>query len=531
MPVRRRTLTTVVVAVVTVALVVAALAGLAVRYGHRGQPFVAVSPAASPVPSVTFPSSAPEPQSQIRNVVLVLADDMDWKLWREIPRLAALQAQGTTFTNYVVSESLCCPSRTTIFRGQYVHNHRVISNTVETGGGWPTFRNDGYPQDCLPVWLHDAGVTTGLVGKYLNQYPETPAEQTLVPPGWDTFVVPASRAAPYGGYDYLLNVNGTIVKHGSKPTNYIGDVINAQAAKFLRDATKAPSPGTPSAPFFLELATFAPHLPAPVAPRHIGSHAGSRAPRDPAFNTLVTNPPSWLAPVSALDPTAIADIDATWRQRAESAESVADSVDTVMAELKASGHLNDTLVIVTSDNGFHAGSYGIPRGKRTAFDTDTVVPMVAIGPGVPAGKVVDDMVSETDLGPTITAAMGAHAPDWVDGRSMLPLLSMSSAPTGQWRTGVLTENVGDSQPGDPDFQLLAPHHFEALLTRQWLYVRSGSGELELYDRIRDPYELDNIAGTAPGALLDALNAQLNALVACAGATCRQADAMTVPAMP
>jgi len=93
-----------------------------------------------------------------------LADDLDWNLWRDIPRLRALQSRGTTFTNYVVTDSLCCPSRTSLFRSQYVHNHRVVSNDVASGGGWQTFKDMGYQNDCLPTWLSDAGVETGLVG-------------------------------------------------------------------------------------------------------------------------------------------------------------------------------------------------------------------------------------------------------------------------------------------------------------------------------------------------------------------------------
>lgn len=514
MPVSRRTLLTAVVAVVTVVATTAAVLGASWWVRTGGRPFVEVSPAVTSSP-VSLPSAQPRTASTIKNVVLVLADDMDWKLWREVPRLAALRAEGTTFSNYVVSESLCCPSRTTIFRGQYVHNHHVVSNAQASGGGWPTFRNLGYPADCLPVWLQTAGVHTGLVGKFLNEFPQTPREETYVAPGWSTFVVPASRATPYSGYDYRLNVNGTVFSYGSTPRDYIGDVLNGYADSFLASTTS---------PFFLEIGTFAPHLPAPVAPRHIGSHAGAQVPRDEAFNALVTNPPSWLAPVSQLDPTQIATIDRLWQQRLESAESVADTVDQVKASLKASGHLSDTLIIVTSDNGFHVGSYGLPRGKRTAFDTDTVVPMVMIGPGILGGRTVDQMVSETDLGPTIAALLHATTPDWVDGRSLIPLLEGDQAP---WRTGVLTENIGVSQPDDPDYQLLAPHGFEALVTREWLYVTSGTSDVELYNRLRDPFELVNVVGSTPASTVSQLKAQLEALRTCAGATCRVADAMPV----
>jgi len=166
-----------VASLVTVAVVLGAVAAAAWYVGGAQRPFVEVSMTANGGPDGgQIPGGLPT--SQIKNVVLVLADDMDWKLWREVPRLAALQSEGTTFTNYVVSESLCCPSRSTIFRGQYVHNHHVVSNTIETDGGWPTFRNFGYPSDCLPVWLQNAGVQTGLIGKYLNQFPQTAAEET-----------------------------------------------------------------------------------------------------------------------------------------------------------------------------------------------------------------------------------------------------------------------------------------------------------------------------------------------------------------
>lgn len=510
---RRRTLVvTLVAACATVLVTLGAVAAVSWWVGDAQRPLVTVSPGPSPGAG-GIPTAPARPSPDIKNVVLVLADDLDWKLWRDVPRLAALQLEGTTFSNYVVSESLCCPSRTTIFRGQYVHNHHVVANAVEAGGGWPTFRNLGYPRDCLPVWLKSAGVHTGLIGKYLNQFPQTTAEETYVAPGWDTFVVPASRATPYSGYDYTLDVNGVDVTHGSAPNDYIGDVLNGYTGAFL---------AAPRSPFFLEVATFAPHLPAPVALRHAGSHAGAQAPRDPAFNALVTNPPSWLAPVRQLDAPQIAEVDRLWQQRLESAESVADTVDEVKQSLRASGHLNDTLIIVTSDNGFHAGSYGLARGKRTAFDTDTVVPMVMIGPGITAGRTEDHMVSETDLGPTIADLLHATTPSWTDGRSLIPLLAN---PSVTWRTGVLTENIGISEPGDPDYQLLAPHGFEALVTQEWLYIESGTSDVELYNRLRDPYELVNVVGSTSPTIFGQLKSQLDALKTCAGATCRAADAL------
>jgi N-acetylglucosamine-6-sulfatase len=470
-------------------------------------------------PSVDASTPAPVATGPIRNVVVVLADDLDWNLWDAIPRLRALEAQGTTLRNYVVSDSLCCPSRTSLLRGQYVHNHRVVSNDVATGGGWATFRDRGYPQDCLPTWLHAAGVRTGLVGKYLNGFPETPAEATVSQPGWDDFVVPVSAMHDYRGYDYDLDQNGTITSHGHAPADFLNDVLDAKATDFIANAGDR---------FFLELATFTPHLPSPVAPRHRGSHAGEIAPRDPAFGTAVTNPPPWLAGLPAIGQRMASHLDRTWVRRAESAESVADSVDAVRAELAATGHAGDTLLIVTSDNGFHVGSYRTHRGKRTAFDSDTVVPFVAIGPGIAAGASVTRMTSELDLAPTVSQALGAQVPDWLDGRSLWPVLDAPSGDATPWRTGVLSESLGVTRPGDPDYQLIAPPSFTALRTQRWLLVKSANGSTELYDRQSDPYEIHNIAASAPHRTMAALTAQLEALRRCSGADCRVADAMPEP---
>ena len=509
-----------IVAVVAVVGVIALISG-AILLGQVTRSATAESThlttaSGPPREPVTYASSS------IRNVVLVLADDLDWRLWDEVPRLKALQERGTTLTNYVVSDSLCCPSRTTIFRGQYVHNHQVLSNEATSSGGWPTFRDKGYPSDCLPTWLTRAGVRTGLIGKYLNEYPQTDAEATSKPPGWDDFIVPTTPVGAYRGYDYTLSVNGVLQQYGSTPRDFLNDVLDDHAARFLATATS---------PFFLELASFTPHLPSPVAVRHKGSHKGAKVPRDDAFNAPVVNPPSWLDGLPPLTKAAIKALDRTFAQRAESAESFADSVQTVLDSLVASGHDSDTLVIVTSDNGFHMGSYRTRRGKRTAFDADTVVPFVAIGPGVTPGKRIEDMVSETDLGPTVAALLGSPSPDWVDGASIVGLLDPSTLAYGAkpgTRTAALSESLGLSSPSDPDFELLAPPTFTAMHTRDWLYVESLTGERELYDRRTDPLELTNVIDTAPEETVLTLQRQFEALRTCTGPTCHVADSMPTP---
>lgn len=456
--------------------------------------------------------------ADIKNIVFVLADDLDWNLFNQIPRLAALQDLGITFTNHTVTDSLCCPSRVSILRGQYIHNHRVISNIVETGGGWSTFRDRGEENDCLPVWLSQAGVTTALFGKYLNDYPKKAKDATYVPPGWTQWGVPISRGDSYTGYNYVLNDNGQLKRYGSQESDFLNDVITNKATNFIRTAQE---------PFFLELSTYSPHKPAPVAERNRNKQGGTVAPRNPTYNAFGVDEPSWQKDKQALGPKVLAKADQQWRKRAKSAESVADSVDAVMATLKATGRDANTLVVVTSDNGYHMAERRMFKGKRTPYASDTVVPMIVIGPGVPAGVRVSDMTSTIDLAPTFTDLLGGVTPTWVDGRSIRSFLDTGTAPEN-WRDAALSESLGISTPEDPDYQKNAPPQYFALRTPQWLYVEYKDGSRTLYNRETDPYELVNLIKTADPLLLASLSQQLNQLSTCAGDTCRTADTFELP---
>ena len=492
------------------------------------------NPSASGIdPGVTSPSDGSAPASQeqqsrevegdlseIRNVVVLMGDDLDWQLFNGVPRLREFMDQGTTLSNFVVTESLCCPSRVSIYRGQYVHNHKVVSNMPQTGGGWQTFYDLGHQKDCLPVWLSRAGVTTSHVGKYLNGFPGKKLNPTYTPPGWANFVTTIRGKEAYTGYGYTLNSNGTLRKYGKAPGDFLEDVLTTKTTQWLTTATS---------PFYLEFASYLPHSPAPTAPRFKGTHAGSQAPRVPNFNAFGTNEPDWLKSEPALGPKQISNLDRQWTRRLESAESMADSFHRIIEQLRASGRDKDTLVIITSDNGYHVGTHRIASGKHTPYREDAVVPAILIGPGIAKGATIDAMTSTIDLAPTISTLLGAQAPAWLDGRDLTPLLR---DPDGTpWRTGVLTENLAATTPDDPDYSGFEAPKYEALRTPEWLYVDYGTEGTALYDLVSDPYELNNILGSTDTTAVGQLAAQTRALATCRGATCRVADSMPVPSVP
>ena len=453
--------------------------------------------------------------SQIRNVVLLLADDLDWPLFDGVPRLSEFMDQGTTLTNFVVTESLCCPSRSSIMRGQYVHNHKVISNIPQTGGGWQTFYDLGRQKDCLPVWLSEAGITTSHFGKYLNGFPSRKQKPTYTPPGWANFVSTTRGKVAYTGYNYTLNTNGTLQKYGDQPTDFLEDVLTAKTNEWLETATD---------PFYLEFSSYLPHSPAPAAPRFTGTRAGSQAPRLPNYNAFGIYEPAWLKSQPKLGPKQQSNLDLLWTRRLESAESMADSFHAIMAQLETTGHLDDTLVIITSDNGYHVGSHRIPSGKHTPYREDSVVPAIFIGPGIAKGATIDAMTSTIDLAPTIAAIQGAATPAWLDGRNLMPLLlDPENTP---WRTGVLTENMAATTPDDPDYSGFEAPKYDAVRTQDYLYVDYGRKQgAALYNLRTDPYEMNNVIRSTDQTIVRQLAAQAKALARCSGESCRVADSM------
>ena len=117
------------------------------------------------------------------NIILILTDDLDARLledhMEDYPNLRELAAEGTTFENAFVTDSLCCPSRTSILRGQYAHNHEIVGNSWPRGGS-QKFRVLRLGESTVATWLQDEGYRTVLIGKYMNGY-----YGTRVPVGWD----------------------------------------------------------------------------------------------------------------------------------------------------------------------------------------------------------------------------------------------------------------------------------------------------------------------------------------------------------
>jgi len=481
-------------------------------------------PAHSERAALTAPAVRP-------NIIFILTDDLDAKSIEVMPNLRALLVErGVTFTNFFVSYALCCPSRASILRGQYAHNTGIQGNRPPAGG-FEKFHELGRENSTVATWLKAAGYRTGYFGKYLNGYP-LGVEPTYVPPGWDEWNSPVTNSA-YGMFNYRMNENGRIVSYGPNPEDYITDVLAKKATDFIRRGGQ---------PFFIHLATYAPHGPATPAPRHADLFAGARAPRGPSFNEAdVRDKPRWLQSRPPLTPPQITRLDLLYRRRLQSLQAVDDLIGSIIDTLRATGELQRTYVFFSSDNGFHLGEHRLPAGKNTAYEEDVHVPLIVTGPGVPAGRGVEHLAVNIDLGPTWAELAGAAVPTFVDGRSLFPLLGSSPPPTDHWRQSFLVEHFteqrrpGDVDPEPPDEPAVPPQTaaravptLAALRTRTYVYVEYATGDRELYDLVRDPFELQNISATASQSLLADLAARLAAMRRCGGMTCRTLEDMPAP---
>src|SRR5688572_13401755 len=172
------------------------------------------------------------PRDERPNIIFILVDDLDRKLGtlEYMPHLQELMIErGMVFSDFFVSDPTCCPSRTTILRGEYTHNHEIYtSSAVE---GFQKFYLLDHDSSTIATWLQAAGYRTMYLGKYLNGYP-IPQDRTYVPQGWDEWYSPG-RGKPYGGFDYTLNINGTLFPYGSHPDDYLIDVLSQQAEELL----------------------------------------------------------------------------------------------------------------------------------------------------------------------------------------------------------------------------------------------------------------------------------------------------------
>jgi N-acetylglucosamine-6-sulfatase len=428
----------------------------------------------------------PDPTTLPPNVLIVITDDQTIDTLPADPGPAALpwlqsrildpQDHWIRFPRAFISTPLCCPSRASILTGLASTNTGVGSN--EDGG-------DLDESSTLATWLHDAGYTTALVGKYLNGFPWD--RGPYVPAGWDRFVAKLNQERTTTYYEYQLLDQGVPLFVGRFPDGYATSFLADEAAGFLR---AAPS----DRPWFLVYAPPAPHAPWTPAAGDRGAFSDTPL-QEPSLRTLndVRGKPAWVRSLPPITAERREELLNDRRRARETLLAVDRAVRSLLDQVQARGELERTVVIFLTDNGF---SFGEHRwvGKRCPYEACVRTPL-AIRVPWSSSSVRNDLVSNLDLASTIAelvAGFGYRLPGGSDGVSLVPLFGSQASTLD--RDGVLLQYEGDRRiPA-----------WNAVRTQEMKYIEYADGSVELYDLTgvvgrADPSELVNVADRRPYA--------------------------------
>ena len=442
-----------------------------------------------PVACADEPSSprrpvAPKQADARPNVLIFVADDQrsgTLSKMRHVQR--RFVKRGTNYTYAFDTTPLCCPSRASIFTGQYAHNHGVTNNSREEVLGLDQ-------QTTLQYNLDRAGYHTAIFGRYFNFWPIR-----RDPPSFDRWSILGKKY-----YRAKFNVQGRIKEIRRHSTGFITD----SAVRFLRRRAASDDP------WFTYIAPYSVHAPFTSQPKYREAQVPPWA-GNPAVGENVDDKPPWVRE----DPVSSRQSAKVRKKQLRALLSIDDMVKRVFRTLRQTGQAKNTIAFYMSDNGFLWGEHH-QIGKRFPYIRSMQLPMAARWPGhIDAGTRDGRLAANIDVAPTIYEAVGIDPGHTVDGRSLL---------LGWDRDRLLVEYKRDFGRFD------RVPTWAATLTRGYEYVEhfGDDGEMmsrEYYDLIDDPWQLDNLLGDGdptndpPSPTLQALSVVLSRDRECAGSSC------------
>ncbi len=370
------------------------------------------------------------------------------------PNLQRLAEEGVLFRNSFTCNPTCSPSRAALLTGQYPHNNGML------GLAHRGFALTDYSRHLLHT-LKAAGYTTALSGVQhiasKSVFDEAP---------WKVI-----------GYDRLLTDDN--------------NEAHLKAVEFLENR--------PEGPFFLSVGFFETHRAMPLSDKDTQLSF--------AYDEDIEEPdPRYVMPPPPLPDTPETRKDMAMYLR--SAMTLDRKMGMVFDALEASGIAENTLVVCTTDHGI-----AFPRMKCNLEDSGTKVMLIMKDHReFTGGKTLDGMVNNIDIFPTLCAYLGIEAPDWLEGRSFVPLVRGEQ------------EQVNDAVFFEVNYHA-AYEPMRAVRTQRWKYIRrfdTRSGpvlcncdgsisksqwmeagwidkppqEEALYDLILDPHEKNNLVDDA-----------------------------------
>jgi arylsulfatase A-like enzyme len=430
------------------------------------------------------PASAAAP-AQRPNVVLIVLDDMNGWLSRrdypalQVPHLDQFRGQALNFVNAACSVTVCSPSRASFLSGLHPSTGGAYLNGADP---WDKPGSRHGALQSLPEFFKARGYLTWGGGKLFH----SPLPRARLAAMFDVEAKARNGFGPFPDAAHRRGGNQFAgVQPWTGPDTDFPDVENAdQAVDFL---------GRPQEkPFLLFYGLWRPHTPYTAPRRFFDLYSKTRfdLPAGWQPGDLADIPPEGRRLTDGLKRVQVdGRIDEDrWREELLgycANTSFADwNIGRVLAALDHGPHAANTLVVITSDNGFHCG----PKErweKGTLWELSAHVPLLVRGPGVRRGTS-PRTVSLVDLYPTLAGFCGLGEPAHrLDGRSFVPLLR---DPAAAWdRPSFTAYGKGNGSIRDERYRLIRYH----------------DGTEELYDHASDPHEFNNLAGRPDHAAIAA----------------------------
>ena len=345
------------------------------------------------------------------------------------PNIDGAARRGVRFQNAFVNAPSCTPCRSALLSGRYFFNtgRAAILQGAVWDGSVPAF----------PLALREAGYHIGKSFKVWT--PGTPAD------------------APFGGQQFayqkaggeLNNFSENVtrrVREGQPLADARGKIhgeVRGNFASFLAES----KPGQPWFYWF-----------GPTTVHRTWVKGSGKALWGIEPDSLKGKLPKFLPDVP--------EVREDFADYLGEVQAFDSYVGVLLEQLKVNGQLDNTIVVISGDH----GAPGFPGGKCNLYDFGTGVALVAAGPGIKGGRVVDDFVNLMDLAPTFLDIGGAKSLAGMNGRSLLPVLrSDKSGQVDAARDFVVTgreRHVGSAREGN------LPYPQRALRTKEFLYIRN-----------------------------------------------------------
>jgi arylsulfatase A-like enzyme len=449
--------------------------------------------------SPVFLNAAEAPR---KNVLFIISDDLNNLLGcygdslAKTPNLDGLAARGMRFDRAYCAFPLCGPSRNSILTGLYPNSTGIIANAQ-------IFRQTIPTQQSMPQAFRNAGYFAARIGKlYHYNVPKSIGTNGHDDPGsWEVELNPA-------GVDRLEEepeifslqpgqFGGALSWFASpKPDEKHTDGLEAADAEWVLERCAKQK----DRPFFLAVGFFRPHTPYVSPKKYFDMHPASSMPVVQGIKEDQADiPKPGLGSYKKEQDKLTDDLRREARQAYNASISFMDAqVGRVVSALDRLGLTESTVIVFTSDHGYHVGEHGLWQ-KMSLFEESSRVPLLIVAPGIAGkGTIAMSPISQVDLFPTLAELCGVKTPANLQGQSLVPMLKNPAATGRGWAVTQVTRGGGAAGRATvtPDVGSEGNRFFGySLRTARWRYTEWDAGKQgrELYDHDADKREQTNLA--------------------------------------